>query len=49
MGPTNSRGQSSAELLVVMLILTTIVLTYIEYSQLSARLFNNVQLSKGER
>jgi hypothetical protein len=48
MGSANSRGQCAAELLVVLLLLTTIVLTYIQYSEIGARLFHNVQLSKEE-
>lgn len=47
MESSNSRGQGTTELLIVLLLLTAIVLTFLEYSNLE--IFRGTQLSRVAR
>ena len=46
MGCANPRGQGAIELLLLMLLLTTLILTAFEFSDAGGKIFNFTQLSK---
>ena len=46
MGSAHSRGQGAIEILVILLLLTSLILAALEFSEAGARLFNSTQLSK---
>jgi len=46
MGNSNSRGQSAIELMIILLLLTSLILLALEYTSVSAKIFKPVQLSK---
>ena len=46
MGNTNSRGQCITEFLMIMLLLSAIIMTYLEYAGLAVSIFRPTQLSQ---